>query len=89
MSMTPFSETLEGKLARIWSIRAEVLQVTQVIIVNIGRKEIVLSSRAMYLLFWYMFILKSPKIYDSFVSASSFSKIAIIISGKLLWLGGL
>ena len=30
MSMTPFWETLEGKLARIWSIKVEVLQVTRV-----------------------------------------------------------
>ena len=52
-------------------------------------EEIVLSLWTMYLLFWYMFILKSPRIYDSLVFVSCLSKFAFIISRKLLWLGSL
>ena len=40
--MTPFWETLEGKLAKIWSIRVEVLQVLELGI------ELVSLSRALY-----------------------------------------
>ena len=36
----------------------------------------------------YMFIIKSPGIYDSFISVSSLSKFAFVISRKILWLGG-
>ena len=36
-----------------------------------------------------MFMLKSPRIYISFLSISTFSKVMFKISRKLVWLGGL
>ena len=47
-------------------------------------EEIVLSSKTMYSLFWYMFMLNSPRIYNSFILVFSFSKFVFIISSKLL-----
>ena len=58
------------------------------IIFNIARKKL-WRNRVMYLLFWYMFILKSPRIRNFSVSVISLSKFAFIIPRKLLWLGGL
>ena len=53
------------------------------IIFNIARKKL-WRNRVMYLLFWYMFVLKSPRIRNFFVSVSSLSKFAFIIPRKLL-----
>ena len=52
-------------------------------------KEIVLSSRTTYLLLWYMFMLKWPRVYTSFLSKSTFSKVMFQIPRKLVWLRGL
>ena len=87
--MTPFWETIEGKLAKIWSIGVEMLQVIRVghwiscfkpwIVQNwwyflasadANFVQIILFSWTIYLLFSYVFMLKSSRIYVSFASVS-------------------
>ena len=66
-----------------------------VIIFNIMRQELwknrVIITNNISLL-WYMFMLKSPRIYISlsiYLSIWTFSKVMFKISRKLVWLGGL
>ena len=106
--MTPFWETLKGKLAKIRSNRVEVLEVTRVghwiccfkpfIVQNwwyflawadAHFVQTVLFSWTIYLLFWYLFRLKSPRMYVSFASVSKEGKFLFKIRescfGKAIW----
>ena len=49
--------------------------------------QIVLFSWTIYLLFWYLFMLKSPRIYVSFASVSKEGKFLFKSSRKLFWEG--
>ena len=77
--ITPFWETLEGTLVKIWSIKSEVLKVTQI------RDFIAKNNISVVMKYVYAECSKSI----SFFSVSIFSKIMFKISRKLAWLSGL
>ena len=77
--ITPFWETLEGTLVKIWSIKFEVLKVTQ-IRDFIAKNNISVVTK-------YVYAETSKSI--SFFPVSIFSKIMFKISRKLAWLSGL
>ena len=100
--MTPFCQTLKGKLAQVWSARIDALQATRVgywisffkpcIVQNwwyllasadANFVQTVLLSW-IYLLFSYIFVLKSTRIYVSFASASIEGKFLFRISKVIL-----